>query len=120
MSSTGNAIKATMLTFVIAAACFLPPVLHFITGPLGPAIGGYFAGHKFRVTPGQAVIVGVIVGITVGILGPYLIHALTLPGYHPTTLITIFFFAFAILYTGILSGVAAWAGGVAAREATTS
>lgn len=118
MSSTGNAIKATLLTFVIAACCFLPPVLHFLTGPLGPAIGGYFAGNRFKVTAGQAAILGIIVGVTVGVLGPFLI--LKLDNLHFSGLITAFFFGFAILYAGILSGVAAWAGGAAAREASAT
>ena len=118
MSSTGNVVKATLMTFIISAACFLPPVLHFVTGPLGPAIGGYFAGHRFRVTAGQAAILGLIVGITVGILGPYLI--LLINHLQFSTLITGFIVGFSILYSGILSGVAAWAGGAAARETPTA
>ena len=41
----------------------MPPVVHFVTGPLGPFIGGFFAGSKMRASPGQAVGMGVLMGL---------------------------------------------------------
>ena len=118
VSSTENAIKAVVLTFVVSALCFLPPVLHFITGPLGPGIGGYVAGNRFRVTALQAVILGIIVGASVGLLGPWLI--LSFNHLHFSGNITTMIYGFAMLYTGLLSGCAAWFGGMTAADETAS
>ena len=42
----------------IALACLLPPIIHFCSGPLGPAIGGYFSGSRFQVRPREGLLVG--------------------------------------------------------------
>ena len=39
-------IRASIIGTGIALLCFLPPILHFISGPLGPFIGGYFAALR--------------------------------------------------------------------------
>lgn len=116
MDSAGNAVKATLLTFVVSALCFLPPVVHFITGPLGPGIGGYIGGNRFRVNAIQAAIVGLIVGVVDGLLGPWII--LSFNHLHFSGNITYLIYGFAMLYSGVLSGVAAWLGGLTAPDRT--
>lgn len=45
----------------IAVGCVLPPLLHFVTGPLGPFIGGFIAANLAHPsTRGRAVIAGMI------------------------------------------------------------
>jgi hypothetical protein len=39
-------IRASIIGTGIALLCFLPPILHFISGPLSPLIGGYFAALR--------------------------------------------------------------------------
>ena len=56
-------LKHALLGFVISLACLLPPIVHFVTGPLGPLIGGWFAGSKHRADPGQAIGIGVLMGL---------------------------------------------------------
>lgn len=49
----------------IAVGCLLPPLLHFVTGPLGPFIGGLIAANLARPGGrGRTVIAGMI-GTTV-------------------------------------------------------
>lgn len=55
-------IASALLGVTISVACLLPPIVHFITGPLGPFIGGYFAGSRIKATPLQALSLGVMMG----------------------------------------------------------
>ena len=41
----------------------LPPILHWVTFPLGPLIGGFFGGSKARVRPAQAPHFGLLMGL---------------------------------------------------------
>lgn len=46
---------------VVAVACFLPPLLHFVTGPLGPLIGGFLAAQQLKPgVRGRAIIVACV------------------------------------------------------------
>jgi hypothetical protein len=56
-------VKHALLGFGISLACLLPPIVHFVSGPLGPFIGGWFAGSKHQATPGQAIGIGVLMGL---------------------------------------------------------
>lgn len=52
-----------MMGFAIAVGCLLPPLLHFVTGPLGPFIGGFAGGMRARATSRGAVAIGLMMGI---------------------------------------------------------
>ena len=56
-------LKHAFMGFGISLICLLPPIVHFLTGPLGPFIGGWFAGNKHQATPGQAMVIGVLMGL---------------------------------------------------------
>ena len=56
-------LKHALLGFGISLACLVPPLVHFVTGPLGPLIGGWFAGSKHQAEPGQAMGIGVLMGL---------------------------------------------------------
>ena len=56
-------LKHALIGFGISLACLLPPIVHFVTGPLGPLIGGWFAGSKHQATTGQAMGIGVLMGL---------------------------------------------------------
>ena len=56
-------LKHALLGFGISLACLVPPLIHFVTGPLGPLIGGWFAGSKHRAEPDQAMGIGVLMGL---------------------------------------------------------
>ena len=56
-------IASALLGVTISVACLLPPIVHFITGPLGPFIGGYFAGSRIQADPVKALSIGAMMGI---------------------------------------------------------
>lgn len=66
-------VKGALIGIGIAVLSVLPPMIHFVTGPVGPLIGGFVAGSKVAATPRKAVGIGVLMGcfsvapITVGL-----------------------------------------------------
>lgn len=56
-------IKSSLIGFLIALAMLLPPIIHFLTGPLGPLVGGFVAGTRAKVTVGKSPIIGVIMAL---------------------------------------------------------
>jgi hypothetical protein len=115
MSSSFRVVKATVMAIVISFLCVLPPVIHFVSGPLGPGIGGYLAGNRMRLTGGQAAVLGLVLGFLAGVLTPIgldefgFLHGLA-------TFVMVFLGAFVAIYVAALSGLAAWAGGSLARN----
>jgi hypothetical protein len=63
---TGRVALGAFIAFAVSVICFLPPGIHFVSGPLGPLIGGYVAGNRLRLTTPEAAIVGVSMGIAIG------------------------------------------------------
>ena len=58
-------LKSALIGTGIGLACLLPPIIHFITGPLGPLIGGFVAGTKTRATAPQALGTGLSMGLVI-------------------------------------------------------
>lgn len=102
-------LKATVTTVVIALLCLLPPVIHFVTGPLSPLIGGYIAGNRFQLNSGECALVGLVLALVVGAPVPWIFRVtgalpdLELGAY-------VFFSVVGALWFGILGGAAALAG----------
>jgi hypothetical protein len=57
---------AALIAFAVSAICLLPPGIHFVTGPIGPLIGGYVVGSRFRLNAGESAIVGLVMGVAIG------------------------------------------------------
>lgn len=114
MSSASRVVKATVMAVGISILCLLPPIVHFVTGPLGPAIGGYLAGSRMKLSGGQAAFLGLVIGIAVGALAPIIF--VTIGNLDLSRLVLIFFGGFAAIYAMMLSGVAAYFGGNSARN----
>jgi len=55
--------KVGFIGICITIGLLLIPLVHFVSGPLGPAIGGFIAGSKAKATAGEALLVGIIMGI---------------------------------------------------------
>lgn len=110
--SFGRLLKAGAITLAVSIACLLPPIVHFVTGPLGPAIGGYFGGSKARLLPGEAALLGLLLAVLGGVpilIGVYAFTSLN-------SVAAIFAAIFAAFYLGGLSGLAAWFGGSSSRD----
>jgi len=115
MTKIFQVVKAAVMAAAISVVCLLPPIIHLVTGPLGPAIGGYFAGNRMRLGGGQAALVGLFLGVLEGVLTPLLFVRINLiPDF--STPILVFFGGFVAIYVMVLSGAAAWMGGNSARN----
>jgi hypothetical protein len=62
----GRIAFGTLIAFAVSVACLLPPGVHFVTGPIGPAIGGYVAGSRLRLNGAESAFVGIVMGIALG------------------------------------------------------
>lgn len=99
-------------TLVIMTLAVAPPILHFFTGPVGPGIGGFISGRRFKLSDREALIMGVIVALLAGAPAFYLLDGIVSGS---TALIAA---AVASLWSGGLATVAAWfAGSDETREA---
>ncbi|MBW8051116.1 MAG: hypothetical protein FVQ77_12410 [Cytophagales bacterium] len=61
-------ILSGLIGFGICICCLLPPILHFITGPLGPFIGGLVAGTRIHANKKGAIVIGLIIGLNLTLL----------------------------------------------------
>ena len=60
--------KYAFLGFGITFACLLTiviPIVHFVTVPLAPLIGGWTAGYNAKATPDAAIGIGVLMGVLI-------------------------------------------------------
>jgi len=64
-STVGAEIGSGLLGAGIALGCLLPPLLHLITGPLGPLFGGFVAANRVRPGPRSVAIIAVTVGTVI-------------------------------------------------------
>jgi hypothetical protein len=58
-----------LLAALIALGCLLPPLLHFVTGPLGPFIGGFIVGNHLKPEARGRAIIGITLGVCLAGLG---------------------------------------------------
>lgn len=103
--------KGVVITIVIAVLCFLPPIVHLVTGPLSPLIGGYLAGTRARLHGIEAFIVGVVLALVIGVPAPWLLRLPYFGHIRLETAALIFLSTFCALWFGVLGGVAAAVGG---------
>ncbi len=59
----GKGLLGGLIGIGICVLCLLPPLFHFILGPLGPAIGGFIGGTRVQARGREAGIVGVTIGV---------------------------------------------------------
>jgi hypothetical protein len=60
-TTVARELLAGLVGIPIALVCVLPPLLHLVTGPLGPFIGGFAVARHIRPgMRGRAIIAGVI------------------------------------------------------------
>jgi len=69
-------VKGALIGFGFSILLLMIPIVHFITGPLGPLIGGYVGGGVVRATPSQAVGIGVLMAFFMAV--PVLLAAIAL------------------------------------------
>lgn len=107
--------KAAMVGAAVVAACVIVPVVHFITALPAPFIGGYIAGARTAVTPGQAILLGLLISlIAVAPLAAALAIMVALVGFSVSFVLIVG--AFYLFYSVALGSLGAVAGGASARK----
>ncbi len=56
-------LKGALIGFAVALAMLLPPILHWVSGPLGPLVGGFLGGSRARLRPTRAPLMGLLMGL---------------------------------------------------------
>lgn len=59
----GRIIVGALIAYIVSVVCLLPPGVHFVTGPIGPAIGGYVAGNRLKLSAAESGVVGVTMAV---------------------------------------------------------
>jgi hypothetical protein len=104
---TGRVAMATLIAFAVSVACLLPPGIHFVTGPIGPAIGGYVAGSQLKIKGDESVVVGLAMGVAIAATLVVSFEYLAfMPDLAPQTTIPLSIVG--ALYTGVLGGAGCW------------
>lgn len=95
----------------VAIACLIPPIVHFISGPLGPLIGGAFAGVRLKTAGVHAVVAGLTIGVALGLVVPVLGALLqaVLPVRFPSEMLLVVGII-SFLYSTALGTAGAWVG----------
>ena len=114
-------VRGAIIGFAITLGCLLPPIIHLITGPLGPFIGGWFAGSHCHSKGWQSVFIGTMMGMFMIIplallttLGSTKMPWLTLDWIEPDLLAIISIVL--LLYTGLFGSLGALLGGYMVRS----
>jgi hypothetical protein len=122
-TTVGGEVLSGLLGVGIAVGCVLPPLVHLITGPLGPFIGGFVAANRSHArSRGRAIIAGMIgVGLAgilavaskvfVGLVG----HS-ELPDWFPSPGTRMVIIGVAWAYGTVMGAVGATVSGALARR----
>jgi hypothetical protein len=106
---TSRVILGTLIAFVVSVLCLLPPGVHFVTGPIGPVIGGYVAGNRLRLSSAEALVVGVAMGVAIGATSILAFEYLEfMPNLAPQASIPLS--VIGALYVGALGALGSWVG----------
>lgn len=91
-SGVGSELVAGLIGAGVAVACLLPPIVHLVSGPLGPAIGGFVGSSRVRAGARAKSIVAATIATTfaaavAGVLGiaTHVAARGELPSFVPTT-----------------------------------
>ena len=55
-------ISSGFLGAMVSFVCLVPPIFHFVTGPLGPFIGGFIGGLICKYNKHSKYIIGITIG----------------------------------------------------------
>ena len=114
-------LRGALLGFGVALLMWLPPILHILTGPLGPMVGGFIGGSRARSSLAGAVGVGLLMGLfMVGPVVGLVLVGYAIDGFLPQGVRNLLVYAgiVVVVYTGSMGTVGAAIGGrVALRQA---
>ena len=108
----------------VSVACILPPILHLVTGPLGPLIGGFVAANRVAPRTRARIVVALTIALVLsGFVGAALTVASSLaapselPDWFPSSRARIGAIAGVIFtYAGVLAAVGTVLRGAVGQE----
>ncbi len=113
-------IGAAVLAAAVSLACVIPPIVHFVSGPLGPGIGGFIAGLNLRCDFNRAVALGAVEAVVFVVAASLLAIAASIfsPGLIPSVnwIVAVVGGLVVFFYVFWLGAMGAWAGGAMARR----
>jgi hypothetical protein len=68
-SSLARELLAGLVAAAIALAGFLPPLVHFVTGPFGPLIGGFIVAQRVKPGARGCAIIALTIGVALAAVG---------------------------------------------------
>lgn len=112
-------VEGIALCGIVSLLSLLPPGLHFVTGPLGPIIGGFAAGAALRRRAIEVFSLGLVLALAIGLPAPFLLVELGILPHLPTAAL-VFFSLLAAVYIGVFSMAGAYLGSQSGRERPTA
>jgi hypothetical protein len=106
-------VVAGLLGIGVCVLCLLPPIFHFVLGPLGPGIGGFVAAARIKADSRESGIVALTIGLGVSLIVSGAVYiATSVMGNGRTPLIVVLGIgAVVLLYASLLG----WLGALLAR-----
>jgi hypothetical protein len=109
-----SALLGGLIGIGIAVLCLLPPLFHFVLGPLGPAIGGFVGGARVKARGREAGFVGVTIGIGLSAIvstAVYIGGSMVSAGRTPPPILVAGVGTLVLLYASTLGWAGAWFAG---------
>jgi hypothetical protein len=123
-TAPSSLLAGTAIGVGISMGCLLIPIVHFVSGPLGPAIGGFVGGSKCQARGGGVLAVGLGIGVGVAVVAAVIALIVTelaagssdmVAKLEDRTLLWSIVGGIAVYATG-LGSFGAWLGGRASHE----
>ena len=112
-------IRAGIIGFVVALLMWLPPILHLLTGPLGPIVGGFIAGSRIQASLPASIGLGLLMGLfMITPMVAVIVFNSTVSGVLPSGVsdILVYVCMGIVGYTGLMGCVGAFIGGCLSRQ----
>jgi hypothetical protein len=118
----GKSVGAGLLGVGICALCLLPPIFHWVLGPLGPGIAGFFAAARIKADSREASIIALTLGVGVSLVVSGVVYVATSVTGNARTppLVFLGVGVVVLLYASLLGWLGAWfarGGGSSPRDA---
>jgi hypothetical protein len=110
----GKGLLGGLIGIGICVLCLLPPIFHFVLGPLGPALGGFVGGARVKARGREAGIVGVTIGIGLSAIVStvfYISGSMVGAGRTPPAMLVAGVGTLVLLYASTLGWAGAWFAG---------
>ncbi len=110
----GKSLLGGLIGLGVCVLCLLPPIFHFVLGPLGPAIGGFVGAARVKARGREAGIVGMTIGVGISAIVSSLVYvggSMVAAGRQPPPALVAVVGAIVLLYATTLGWLGAWFAG---------